>query len=197
MYQEEVVNVFEIINNPVKEITSFKKANPGRVFSYLILAVVLNTLSIGILTWSSFGSSAAYWVGLFGYLVVGYVLVLFVAYLLKLAVNVLGGNGKYYSGLTSLTLGMVAPAVGFLLFSLLILIPTVGMVLGFLVAATAIALGLSTTLRTIKEMFKVDTLTAIVGLLIAYFALVAASYLLASQFFFGASNLLNMGPTLY
>jgi len=172
-----VVKVLKVISEPVKVITSFKKINPGRIFGYLLLATLIQTVALGILGWRFSEGNSSFLMSLIGYFILGFIATLFIAYLLKISVNTLGGSGQYYNGLTALTLGMIAPAIGFLLFSLLALIPSVGLFLGAIVMAIAIILGITTELRAIKEMFRVDMFTAFIGLVIACAGLLLAIYL--------------------
>lgn len=200
-----MIKVFGIITKPVKTITNYKKSNISNVMAYLLLIVVINVIALGIFTWNTLGlDKVTVILGLIGYLVIAYLAILFMAYLLKIAISTLHNNVSYYNSLTPLTLGAVAPALGFLLFSLLGLIPKeitilgfLGSLLGFLVMAISIVLGLAITIKAIKEFSKVDTLTAIVALSLVYIGVIIASYLLASQVLLGNVNLFagNFGPT--
>lgn len=185
-----MIKVLKLISEPVKVIASFKKINPGRIFGYLLLAVLIETVALGIMTWRYTGGNLYFLMSLIGYFILGLVATLFIAYLLEISVNILGGNGQYYNALTALTLGMVAPAIAFLLFSLLTLIPTIGLFLGAIVMAIGAILGITTELRAIKEMFRVDMFTAFIGLIIAYAGLLLAVYLAV------ASAMFRFGPGL-
>lgn len=111
--------------------------------------------------------------------VLGFLCSLFVAWPTFVALNLLGGKGGYFEGLTPIAYALFVPAVGLLAASLLSFIPVIGGIAAFVVIALAVAIGLATYLRGLSELFGVNLLTALIGAAIIHIALMAAIWFMA------------------
>jgi len=97
-------------------------------------------------------------------LIGGILVTVFIAFLLKVTVNTLGGKGTYFDGLSVLAYMIWPLALGGLLASILLMIPALGAFLAGLSLAFLGVLAGAIAFRSIKEMFGVDYITALIAL---------------------------------
>ncbi|MFP4116510.1 MAG: YIP1 family protein [Candidatus Aenigmatarchaeota archaeon] len=88
---------------------------------------------------------------------------LFFGYLMKVVLNVLGGEGDYWDGLTTIAYPVFSVSLGILLAMIFSYVPTVGPALAFIFVAVFFAIGYSSMFRLAKEMFDVGMIEAFIG----------------------------------
>ena len=96
-------------------------------------------------------------------LIGGILVTVFIAFLLKVTVNALGGKGTYFDGLSVLTYMIWPLALGSLVASLLLMVPVLG---AFLAGLSLAFLGVLTgaiAFRSVKEMFGIDYITTLIA----------------------------------
>lgn len=101
---------------------------------------------------------------------------MFIAYVLQLITNTLGGRGAYKDGMAAVAYALAAPAVGFFAASLLLFIPLVGFFFAVFVVALTLALGIATLYRAVKELFRVDMIVSFISVSVLTLSLIAAVY---------------------
>jgi len=116
---------------------------------------------------------------------------LFFALLVKIVVNTLGGKGDYLHGLTLAAYGIAAPVVGALVTAIFFRIPVFGAIAGFVAMSIALALGVSTIYRGIKELFSTDLVTALIAFSILTLCFMTAIMLLMPML--GLSGVTSLG----
>lgn len=96
-------------------------------------------------------------------LIGGVLLTAFVAFLLKLAINALGGKGTYFEALSSLVYALWPLSLGSLVAAILLF----GGVFGAFIAGIALAvlgvLAIAIAFRSVKEMFGIDYITTLIA----------------------------------
>lgn len=101
----------------------------------------------------------------------------------------LGGRGRYYESLTSVTFFFAAPSLGFFVASLLLFVPYIGMLLGSFIIALTFGMGLAALYRATKDLARVDMVTSYVivsVLTISFFVMLYAALL------FNAASLIGV-----
>lgn len=88
---------------------------------------------------------------------------LILGWVFSLAVDVLGGKGSLYEGFTALTFPTYVLALGWLVASVVGLVPLVGPVLSLLVGLVFGAIGVATFFRVTKDLFALDYVTTLVA----------------------------------
>jgi len=185
--------VREILMNPIKAILKAKK---NRDINKTLLVLVLSWIMIDIsfsITLYRIGIplialSSALAIFLFGIL-----FSLFYGYIINVVMNVLGGRGKYYDGLTAATYSSLPISIGILVTAFLSFINVVlGGLLGFLILAVTTALSLTVYFRAIKEFYSTDMVITFVGFLVTIYVLMIAIYL--SLGFSVGSSIFTMFP---
>jgi len=183
----------DILMNPVKAILKAKK---DRNMNKTLLILVISWIMVGIsfsFTLYRIGTplialSSALAIFLFGIL-----FSLFYGYIINIVMNVLGGKGKYYDGLTAATYSSLPISIGILVTTILSFINVVlGGLLGFLALAITTALSLSIYFRAIKEFYSTDMVVTFVGFLVTIYVLMIAIYL--SLGFSIGSSIFTMFP---
>lgn len=99
---------------------------------------------------------------------------LFVGLIIKLITVTLGGKGDYLHGLTAAAYTALAPSAGMLVAAIFMRIPIAGTVVSFVALALALARGVSTLYRSLKELFGTDMVTAFVAVSILAMVLAVA-----------------------
>jgi hypothetical protein len=183
----------DILMNPVKAILKAKK---DRNMNKTLLILVISWIMVGIsfsITLYRIGTpiialSSALAIFLFGTL-----FSLFYGYIINVVMNVLGGKGKYYDGLTAATYSSLPISIGILVTTVLSFINVVlGGLLGFIALAITTALSLSIYFRAIKEFYSTDMVVTFVGFLVTIYVLMIAIYL--SLGFSIGSSIFTMFP---
>lgn len=101
---------------------------------------------------------------------------IFLSFLLNKIVNILGGKGEFYDGLTSVVYSLVPLSVGILLASVLVFVPVVGIFLGALILAIKFAIGMAILYRGTKEMYKTDMIVSFIAVSVLVLAVIVSLY---------------------
>lgn len=88
---------------------------------------------------------------------------LFFGYLTKMVMNLLGGEGDYWDGLSTVAYPVFSATIGILLAMVFSYVPTLGPMLAFIFVAVFFAMAYSSMFRLAKEMFGVGMIEAFVG----------------------------------
>jgi len=166
----------ELFKSPTLAISKAKREkNISKTLWILILTWILFGLSIFIVSAKMFTIMISIGVAVSVFLI-GLLCSMFCGYLIEIIMNVLGGKGKYYEGLTTATYAKFPISFGFIITALLSLIHPFTGVIGFVIIAITVALGLSIYFRGIKELFGTDTLTTFIGFVVLIYVFVIAVY---------------------
>ena len=104
-----------------------------------------------------------------------FICALIVSFLITVILNIIGGNGDYFKGLASITYGHVAMSIGLIIFVLLnmfgallgnLIIDMLLLMLSVFIVVIALLIGISTTLRALKELFRTELVTIVIGIII-------------------------------
>ncbi len=171
----------EILTSPVKAIAKAKKEkNLGKSIGVLVVAALLFAIAtaIGMIPISGLaqiGAESA--VGIFFLVLVGG---LFLGWIVKIVMTTLGGVGKYFEGLTAVAYSSLPISIGMVIASIasvtLAQSPVAGMVVSFVFLAIFGALGLAILYRAVKDLFRTDMITTLLGVSIVYLAMFTAIY---------------------
>lgn len=88
---------------------------------------------------------------------------LFFGYIARTVMEVLGGSGSYWNGLSTVAYPVFAVGLGTLLAMISSYVPMIGPVLAFIFVAVFVALGYASMFRLAKEMFGVGMIEAFIG----------------------------------
>ncbi|MFP4115968.1 MAG: YIP1 family protein [Candidatus Aenigmatarchaeota archaeon] len=88
---------------------------------------------------------------------------LFFGYIVRTVMNTLGGDGKYWDGLTTVSYPVLSASIGIILAMASSYIPVIGPVLAFIFTAVFFAVAYASMFRLAKEMFDVGMIEAFVG----------------------------------
>ncbi len=89
--------------------------------------------------------------------------VMFFGFLTKTVMNVLGGEGDYWNGLTTVAYPAFSVSVGILLAMVFSYVPVVGPVIAAVFVAIFFAVAYSSMFRLAKELFGIGMVEALVG----------------------------------
>lgn len=167
----------KILTAPEKAIAEAKKEkNLTKSFEVLIISAILLALAalavvapIPGVARVRIGSA----LGVFLFTLVGGV---FLGWIVKTAMTTLGGTGKYFEGLTVVSYSSLPISIGVLIAALVSSIQVIGLLISLVALSFFGVLGIATTFRGIKDLFKTDMTTALVGVLVIYLAIVIAVY---------------------
>jgi len=172
--------MLNILFAPLDAIALAKeKRNIGKTFLILFVASILASLNVFVTTkgFSDITSALGVFAGTF-------LFTLLIALLLKLALHVLSQSGGYFEALTTVTYGFFIISCGYLVSSLISLIPSTDMYLKIIVSASSGLVLLFTlvmsnvvVLRTAMELFETDLFTVIIAMIVIYIAVFWAIYL--------------------
>lgn len=150
------------------------------VASSVIFAIsaVINISSLSVFSSVVGFNTLSLAISVFGIIFVGG---LFIGWLVTLAANTLGAKGGLFEGITSVTFPMLYLSFGFLLSSLLSLIPNpvATMLLSFASVMIFGVIAYATMFRAVKEFFGVDILTSFIIVTIIFGVSVFAVYAVA------------------
>lgn len=167
----------KILTSPEKAIAEAKKEkNLTKSIEVLVAAAVLLAIAtlIGVLpipTMANQRVESA--LGVFLFVVVGG---LFLGWIVKIAMTTLGGQGKYFEGLTVVSYSCLPISIGVLIAAIASVAGAIGAVISFVALAFFVVLGTAIMYRGIKDLFKTDMVTALVGVLVIYIAIITAAY---------------------
>jgi hypothetical protein len=103
----------------------------------------------------------------------------FLGFVLKQLMGALGGNGDYFEGLTVFSYMIFPLSVGLLISSVFSRIPILGGLLIFVTIVITAAMSLGLLFRSVKELFKVDMITAWIGISLLILVMVLAMWITA------------------
>ncbi|MBS3135690.1 hypothetical protein J4401_01905 [Candidatus Woesearchaeota archaeon] len=174
--------MFDILVSPLEAIASAKEEkNIGKTFFVLFIASLIGSLNIFVSRMAFDGTTLVIALAV---LAGSFLLTLLIALLFQLSLYVLSQKGGYFEALTSLSYGSLIAVVGFLVYSIVGLIPSQGTILTIivavltsLVAVFTLVLSNAVALRAAVELFQTDFFTVVIALVIVYIALVVAAYL--------------------
>ena len=174
--------MFDILVSPLEAIASAKEEkNIGKTFFVLFIASLIGSLNIFVSRMAFDGTTLVIALAV---LAGSFLLTLLIALLFQLSLYVLSQKGGYFEALTSLSYGSLIAVVGFLVYSIVGLIPSQGTILTIivavltsLVAVFTLVLSNAVALRAAVELFQTGFFTVVIALVIVYIALVVAAYL--------------------
>ncbi len=160
----------KFFNNPVKSmLEDKKKKNIGRVLSVTVLVSILFALAFSLVMANS-ATTTVVQVFVMSFLL-SLVGIIFLGLVLGIIASTLGGKGFGFEGMTALAYSSVFPSIGLLITSICVFInPLVQIPVSIVVLMLTFAQGISLLYRSVKELFKVDMITAFV--IISVFILV-------------------------
>ncbi|HLF55155.1 MAG TPA: hypothetical protein VI612_05555 [Candidatus Nanoarchaeia archaeon] len=169
--------MFKILYDPVSVIKQEVK-NPSfpRILLMLFAASLFETIGLLFIVWKFLPFLLTQNFIVLGILVSLFGLIashLVVAFFFSLVMHVLDGKGGYYDGLSTLVLGMIAPAVAIFFAGAFVFIPF-GLFFALLLLSYGYVLGAATLFRAAKELFSVDYAGVLIGFLITSFVLGSA-----------------------
>ncbi len=171
--------MFHLLFDPLGAIAIAKKKSlKNTILTLLLGSVVMAVASLLMLrNYSGEGFLTALLM-----IILFFVATLFMAFLLKISFKILTGKKDFIAALTALTYGYFFGAFGFLIASILWLIPSIGSILGGIVLTVALIISHGMVLKLGMILYKEDLLMVIVALCITYMALFVAAYFSISQF---------------
>lgn len=101
---------------------------------------------------------------------------LFFGWVTKTIMNLLGGEGGYFEGLTTIAYPVLAATVGILVAMVLSYIPVVGTLLAFITIAVSFSVAYASMYRFAKELFDTDMITAFVGISVLFAIVIVSIY---------------------
>lgn len=174
----------------------------GRDFTkpvaYLALASVLLGLSaaVGFNTLQASMSTAMGAIGLnpvlvaIGVAVMVFLAGIFVSWIFGIGMTVLGGKGRFFEGLVCVAYPLKLMSIGIVIASVASLLGTFSIIISFVALVFFGVLGYSALIRSTKEMFGVDMITAFIGVSVLFAVVMLAFYASAV---FGAIT--SLSPT--
>lgn len=169
-----------ILNSPLNAVKYAKRRkNMSEVLQILLLTWTIVGISLFAVSVRIFDLLVSFAVGVIGF-VAGFFLSMFFGYLITRVMNILGGRGKFIDGLITISYSLFPISIGVVITSLLALIhPALG-ILGFVAIAIQTSLSISLYFRLIKELFRVNIITTLVGFFIIMYVIMASVYLTVS-----------------
>jgi len=167
----------QLLKSPLDAINRAKREkNIGKTIWILILTWVLIGVSFLIVSMRMFSPLISVGVGITFFLL-GVLCSVFCGYIIVVIMNVLGGKGRYFEGLTVMTYSSFPISLGIFITALLTLIHPMLGVIGFIIIAVKTALSLSIYFRSVKVLFRTDMLTSFIGFLIILYVFMISIYL--------------------
>lgn len=171
--------LIDLIKNPSAAILKAKKA---KNYSTTFMVLVVEWLLIGI----AFAIIPAVMGGIFAVIGAGLGIVMFLAgiismlfwgLLTQLVMKTLGGKGTFFHGLTAITYTVFPFSLGIFILSILSLVPILGIILGFIVMSMFSVISAAMLYKSIKELFSVDMITALIGISALILGIVCAIFM--------------------
>jgi len=168
----------ELLKTPLTAIKNAKKEKDiGTTINVLIISWILCGVSffiVGIREGISLLNITGFSISVF---LLGILCTMLFGYFTYLIMNVLGGKGRYFAGLTSLTYSCFPLSFGSIVTAFLFLLhPVLGIILGFIIVGAYAALSLSVLYKSVKELFAVDLITSWIGLGLLVLAITITIY---------------------
>lgn len=101
---------------------------------------------------------------------------LFFGWITKIIMNLLGGEGGYFEGLTTIAYPVLAATIGILLAMVFSYIPVIGNIISFVVIAVFFAIGYASMYRFAKELFDTGMIEAFVGISVLFAIVIVSIY---------------------
>lgn len=101
---------------------------------------------------------------------------LFFGWITKIIMNLLGGEGGYFEGLTTIAYPVLAATVGILLAMVFSYVPVIGNVISFIVIAVFFAISYASMYRFAKELFDTGMIEAFVGISVLFAIVMVSIY---------------------
>ena len=182
--------MLDLIFSPLKAINRAKRKSMKRTTLILLVASLLSFVNFFLVSKSFSGTI---FLGAIAALVGTFLGTLVMAWLLNLVLHILTAKGEYYHAFTTLTYGLFIGMVFFLLWGIINLIPSSGLVLTVIVSilgGIAMLLGVllsyAVMFKTAMELYDTDILTVFVGLGIVYMAIFASVYMVILKTIFAS-----------
>jgi len=187
--------IIDIIKNPAEAIKSAKKEGDLMKTSIIMIEGLLFAVVAMIIMMARFGFDVGSVLSLVATVFVGgSVAMIVLGYLLKITMNILGGHGSFYEGLTAVTYSVIPLSVGLLIVAVLSYIPILGIFISFLIMSVLGVMGAALFYRATKEMFATDMITTMVGISVLILGLFIAFYISAITGVLGMSSMLGEIP---
>lgn len=167
----------KILTQPEKAIAEAKKEKDltksiGMLVASAILLAIATLVGVSpVPAMANLGVASA--LGVFLLVLVGG---LFLGWIVKTAMTTLGGQGKYFEGLTVVAYSCLPISIGVLIAAISSIAGSIGIVISFVALAFFGVLGIAIMYRGIKDLFKTDMVTALVGVSVIYLAIIIAIY---------------------
>lgn len=162
MYKDLMTNPAVAIAKAKRE-KSLKKTEVLMVVEWIVLALAtalpFTNLNVGVAVF-----------------VLGLVSTLLAGFLAQIVFTVLGGRGGFFEGITPIVYSLAPLSLGALFAALFVRVYAIGPLISMIVVAILSAISLSGLYRGYKELFKVDLITAWIGLSILMLAAFLAVY---------------------
>lgn len=182
--------MFDIVLNPVAAIAAAKKnKDMGKTFVLLLIASFVSAVSM--LFFMRFNSSSLLTALLT--LIGAFIGALIFAFLLKKFFWIVGKHSDYYSALTMITYGFFAMSWGYLVGSILGLIPAVGIVLSTLVILFMFVMSTAIMFKSGMVFFETDMITLVVAVAVVWIALFSAYTFSTLQVLVGGWDVITGG----
>lgn len=101
---------------------------------------------------------------------------LFFGWITQLIMNLLGGDGGYFEGLTTVAYPVLAATVGILIAMIFSWVPVIGPVISFIAVAVFFAIGYASMYRFAKELFDTGMIQAFVGISVLFAIVMVSIY---------------------
>jgi hypothetical protein len=169
----------DLILNPVNVIKEAKrKKDINKSFMVLLINSILLFFSFLLFTYPSSLIRLEYKIGIsFIVFVLNVFGAILLSFFLELIFSILGGKGKFYEGLTSVSYAEFPLSLALFISSLFFQIPSIGLLLSSVLLTIFGLISLSSWLRAIKEFFDVDWIVVWIGICVIGTSLVIAIYL--------------------
>ena len=167
----------QLLKSPLVAINNAKREKDiGKTIWILILTWVLVGLSFLLVSMRMLSPLMSVGIGVTFFLL-GILCSVFCSYIIVIIMNVLGGRGKYFEGLTVMTYSSFPISLGIFITALLTSIHPILGTIGFIIIAVKTALSLSIYFRSVKVLFRTDMLTTFIGFLIVLYVFMISIYL--------------------
>jgi len=168
----------ELLKTPLTAIKKAKKEKDiGKTINVLIISWILCGVSffiVGVREGVSLLNVIGFSVSVF---LLGILCTMLSGFFIHIIMNVLGGKGRYFAGLTSVTYSCFPLSFGSIITAFLFLLhPALGIILGFIIVGAYAALSISILYRSVKELFAVDLITSWIGMGLLAAAIIITIY---------------------
>ncbi|HDD56988.1 MAG: hypothetical protein DRN09_00580 [Thermoplasmata archaeon] len=182
------MSIVEAFWKPQEDIEEVKKeGNLSTPIIYLLIAGILTAISLAILSYSVGGTISsetklAQLLSNPGIAAAGGFLIVFVGGLLgglyyMLVMRALKTESDYFAGVATIAHTAMPASLGFLILSVLSLIPMVGITIGVVISLIFFALSAGTLYNATREFFETDMVTALVGVSAFALSMIVVIYL--------------------